>query len=39
MEDLMKTLEQKVNIEHAVVLVIDIQNDFCYEEGYLYKMG
>ena len=39
MEGLMTTLEEKVNPEHAAVLVIDIQNDFCHEDGYLRKLG
>jgi ureidoacrylate peracid hydrolase len=39
MEGLMTTLEEKVNPEHAAVLVIDIQNDFCHEDGYLHKLG
>jgi ureidoacrylate peracid hydrolase len=39
MEDLMTTLEEKVNPEHAAVLVIDIQNDFCHDDGYLRKLG
>ncbi len=39
MEDVLTTLEQKVNPEHAAVLVIDIQNDFCHEDGYLRKLG
>jgi ureidoacrylate peracid hydrolase len=39
MEDVLTTLKQKVNPEHAAVLVIDIQNDFCHEDGYLRKLG
>jgi ureidoacrylate peracid hydrolase len=35
--ELLQTFEQQVHPAHAAVLVIDIQNDFCAERGYLQK--
>lgn len=35
MEELLATIEQKVDPRHAAVLVIDVQNDFCHDDGYL----
>ncbi len=34
-----RTLEQKVNPKHTALLVIDIQNDFCHDEGLLARQG
>lgn len=37
MMPLLKSLEEQVRPEHAALLVIDMQNDFCAEGGYLNK--
>ncbi len=35
--EFLRTFEQQVRPEHAAVLVVDMQNDFCAERGYLQK--
>jgi ureidoacrylate peracid hydrolase len=37
MSHLLQTLEAQVAPQHAAVLVVDMQNDFCAEGGYLQK--
>jgi ureidoacrylate peracid hydrolase len=36
---MLTTLTQKINPKHAAVLVIDMQNDFCHENGVIAKQG
>lgn len=38
-ETVLSTLEQKIDPRHTAVVVIDVQNDFCHDEGYLHKLG
>jgi ureidoacrylate peracid hydrolase len=38
-ERVLSTLEEKIDPRHSAVVVIDVQNDFCDEEGYLHKLG
>lgn len=38
MNKLLSTLAEQVRPEHAALLVVDMQNDFCAEGGYLQKM-
>lgn len=37
--ELLRTLEEKVSPAHAVVLTVDVQNDFFHEDGYVGKTG
>lgn len=36
---MLTTLAQKINPKHAAVLVVDMQNDFCHENGVIAKQG
>jgi hypothetical protein len=36
-EKLLTTLEDLVKPEHSAVVVIDMQNDFCHEDGFFGK--
>ena len=36
---MLKTLEEKVDPQHAALLVVDVQNDFCHSDGVLGKRG
>lgn len=36
---MLTTLEQKVDPHHTALIVIDMQNDFCADGGYLHKEG
>lgn len=38
-EELLMTLEQKVEPAHAALIVVDVQNDFCAEGGYFHRAG
>lgn len=38
-EKVLITLEEKVEPRHSAVMVIDVQNDFCHEEGYIQRRG
>jgi ureidoacrylate peracid hydrolase len=38
-ERVLRTLEEKIDPRHSAVVVIDVQNDFCHDEGYLRKLG
>lgn len=35
MQDLLTSLRDRVRPEHTAVIVVDIQNDFCAEDGYI----
>jgi ureidoacrylate peracid hydrolase len=37
--EVLRTLEDKVNPGHTALLVVDVQNDFCHENGGLGEMG
>jgi ureidoacrylate peracid hydrolase len=37
--DLLKTLDEKVAPGRAAVVTVDVQNDFCHEQGFLGKLG
>ncbi len=37
--DLLTTLEEKVSPENAMVVTVDVQNDFSHDDGYLGKIG
>lgn len=37
--EVLATVEDKVDPGHSAVLVIDVQNDFCDDEGYLHRLG
>ncbi len=37
--ELLTTLEEKVDPSRAALVVVDVQNDFFHEEGYLGKLG
>ncbi len=37
--ELLRTLEQKVDPAHTVVVTVDVQNDFFHNDGYLGKLG
>ena len=36
---MLRTLEEKVNPKHAALIVVDIQNDFCHDDGLLARKG
>lgn len=36
---LLRTLTEKVDPRHAAVVVVDVQNDFCADEGFFGKLG
>ena len=36
---MLKALTQKVDSRHAVLIVIDVQNDFCAEQGLMHREG
>ncbi len=36
---MLKTLAEKVDPKHAAIIVVDIQNDFCHDDGALGKRG
>lgn len=38
-KELLTTLEQKVHPTRAALVLVDVQNDFVHEEGYLGKLG
>lgn len=38
-EELLLTLEQKVDPAHAALLLVDVQNDFCAEGGFFHRAG
>jgi hypothetical protein len=38
-ETVLSTLEQKIDPRYTAGVVIDVQNDFCHDEGYLHKLG
>lgn len=37
--ELLRTLEQKVAPGRAMVITVDVQNDFCHSEGFLGRLG
>lgn len=37
MRNILRTLEEQVNPQHTALMVIDLQNDFCAEGGYLHR--
>jgi ureidoacrylate peracid hydrolase len=37
--ELLRTLEQKVDPAHAALVIVDVQNDFFHNDGYLGKLG
>ena len=37
--DLLRTLEEKVDPAHAALVIVDVQNDFCHDAGFLGKLG
>ncbi len=39
MRNLLRTLEEKVDPDHTALLVIDVQNDMCHENGGFVQMG
>lgn len=38
-ENVLTTLEEKVDPRHSAVIVVDVQNDFCHTEGFIRKLG
>ena len=36
---LLTTLEQKIDPAHAALIVVDVQNDFCADEGFFGSQG
>jgi ureidoacrylate peracid hydrolase len=38
-DDLLVTLEQKAAPENAALVVVDVQNDFCADDGYFGRVG
>lgn len=38
-DDLLMTLAQKTAPENAAVIVVDVQNDFCADDGYFGRLG
>src|SRR5262249_18201571 len=39
MAEILTTLRQKVDPAHAALIVVDVQNDFCSEEGFFGREG
>src|SRR5438128_12071687 len=37
--EFLRTLEEKVRPGRAAVIVVDMQNDFCSQGGFLHKLG
>jgi len=37
--ELLRTLEQKVAPGRAVIVTVDVQNDFCHSDGFLGRLG
>lgn len=37
--DLLRSLAEKVAPEHAALVTVDVQNDFCHSDGFLGKLG
>jgi ureidoacrylate peracid hydrolase len=37
--ELLRTLEAKVSPSRAAVVTVDVQNDFCHDDGFLGKLG
>ena len=37
MRQILKTVEEQLNPAHTALVVVDMQNDFCAEGGYLHK--
>src|SRR5215831_2800608 len=37
--DLLRTLEEKVDPARAALVIVDVQNDFCHDAGFLGKRG
>ncbi len=37
--DLLRTLDEKVAPGHAALVTVDVQNDFCHENGFLGRLG
>ncbi len=37
--DLLRTLEEKVSPSRAALVIVDVQNDFCHQDGFLGKLG
>jgi ureidoacrylate peracid hydrolase len=37
--DLLRTLEEKVSPAHAALVTVDVQNDFCHDQGFLGRLG
>ena len=37
--DLLRTLDEKVAPGHAALVTVDVQNDFCHEDGFLGSLG
>ncbi|MGZ9257590.1 MAG: cysteine hydrolase family protein, partial [Candidatus Binatia bacterium] len=35
----LKSLTDKIAPAHTALLVVDVQNDFCHDEGYVAKQG
>jgi nicotinamidase-related amidase len=36
---MLKTLAQKIDPKHAAILVVEEQNDFCHDAGFIGKTG
>jgi ureidoacrylate peracid hydrolase len=37
--NLLRTLDEKVSPGHAALVTVDVQNDFCHQDGFLGKLG
>ena len=37
MSEVLASLAERIDPKHTAVVVIDMQNDFCAEDGYLHK--
>ncbi len=37
--DLLRTLDEKVSPGRAAVVTVDVQNDFCHQDGFLGELG